>query len=86
MLILPIFSIKLYLIVFIGIKLIIDVSLIKYPFLARLLVLYSMTNKGMAISTGKFGVLIGFDSCQDGEVKQINREQVSVLICHQGGG
>jgi hypothetical protein len=36
-----------------------------------------MTNKGMAISTGKFGTLIGFDPCQDGEAKYINREQIS---------
>jgi hypothetical protein len=69
MLIFTIFSINLYLIVFIGIKFIIDVSLIKCSFLARLLVLYSITNKGIAISTGKFGVLIGFGSCQDGEAK-----------------
>jgi len=48
---------------------IIDVSLIKHSFLARLLHLHSMTNKGMAISTGSFGTLIGFDTCQDGEVK-----------------
>jgi hypothetical protein len=31
--------------------------------------LFNVTNKGMAISTGKFGTLIGFDTCQDGEVK-----------------
>jgi len=48
---------------------IIDVSLIKHSFLARLLLIYSMTKKGMAISTGKFGTLIGFDTCQDGEVE-----------------
>jgi hypothetical protein len=69
MLIFPIFSIKLYLIVFIGIKFIIDVSLIKHAILARLLHLHSMTNKGMAVSRGKFGTLIGFDTCQDSEVK-----------------
>jgi len=69
MLILPIFSTKLYHTVFTGIKMIIDVSLIKHSFLARLLHLHSMTNKGMAISTGSFGTLIGFDTCQDGEVK-----------------
>jgi hypothetical protein len=69
MLILPIFSTKHYLTVFTGIKLIIGVSLIKHSFLAYLLHLHSMTNKGMAISTGKFGTLIGFDTCHDGEVK-----------------
>jgi hypothetical protein len=69
MLILPILSIKLYLAEFTGIKLIIDMSLIKYSFLARLLHLHSMTNKGMAISTGKFRTQIVFDTCQDGEVK-----------------
>jgi hypothetical protein len=69
MLNLPIFPIKLYLTVFMGVKMIIDVSLIKHSFLARLLHLHSMTNKGMAISTGKFGTLIGFDTCQDGEIK-----------------
>jgi hypothetical protein len=36
-----------------------------------------MTNKGMAISTEKFGTLIGFNPCRDGEAKYINREQVS---------
>jgi hypothetical protein len=52
-----------------GIKLIIDVSLIKHSSLARLLHLYSMTNKGMAVSRVKFGTLIGFDTYQDTEVK-----------------
>ena len=75
--ILPIFSIKLYLIVFIGIKLIIDASLIKHAVLAGLLHLYSMINKGMAVYRGKFETLIGFDTCQDGEIKQTNREHVS---------
>ena len=69
MLILSIFSIKLYLTVFTGINLIIDVSLIKCSFLARLLHLHSVTNKEMSVSTGKFGTLIGFDTYQDGEVK-----------------
>jgi len=68
-LILSIFSIKLYLIVYIDIKLISDMFLIKHSFLARLLHLHGITNKGMTISTGKFGVLIGFDTCQEGEVK-----------------
>jgi hypothetical protein len=67
--ILSIFSIKLYLIVFVRVKLIIDVYLIKHSFLVRLLHLHSMTNKAMAVSRGKFGTLIGFDTCQDGEVK-----------------
>jgi hypothetical protein len=69
MLILPIVSTKPYLTVFTGIKVISDVSLTNCSFLARLLHLNSMSNKGMAISTGKFGTLIGFDTCQDGEVK-----------------
>ena len=69
MVIFPIFSIKLYLTVFTGIKLIIDVSLIKHSFLARLLHLHNVTNKGMMISTGKSGTQIGFDTYQDGEVK-----------------
>ena len=51
------------------IKIIGDGSLIKCSFLARLLHLIKITNKGMAISKGKFGTLIGFDTCQDGEVK-----------------
>jgi hypothetical protein len=69
MLILPIFSTKLYLTVFMGIKLIINVSLIKHSSLAGLLHLHSMTNKGMAVSRVKFGTLIGFDTYQDTEVK-----------------
>jgi hypothetical protein len=48
---------------------IIDVPLIKYSFLARLLHLHSITNKRMAVSRGKFGTLIGFNPCRDGEVK-----------------
>lgn len=64
MLTVTIFSIKLYLIVFIEIKLIIYVSLMKYFTLAGLLHLHSMTNNGMAVSRGKFGKLIGFDTYQ----------------------
>jgi hypothetical protein len=48
---------------------IIDVFLIKCSFLACLLHLHSITNEGLAVSTGKFGTLIGFDTCQDGEIK-----------------
>ena len=67
--ILPIFSVKLYLIVFIVINIFIDVSLIKWSFLARILHQHNVPNKGMVISNGKLGTLIGFDTCQDGKVK-----------------
>jgi len=35
-----------------------------------------MVIKGIVVSTGKFGILIDLDTHQDGEVRQINREQL----------
>jgi len=35
-----------------------------------------MVNRGVVVSTGKFGTLIGFDTHQEGEVKKTSKEQV----------
>ena len=45
-------------------------------FSVAILHLLSMVNKGMVVSTGKFGMLIDLDAHQEGEIKQINREQL----------
>jgi len=74
MLILPTSSTKLYLTVFTGIKLIIDVPLIKYSFLARLLLVPSISNKGMAVSRGKLGTLIGIETHKD--TGQISKTEI----------
>ena len=43
-----------------------------------------MINKGMVVSTGKFGTLIGLNAHQGGVVKKIGKEPV--VYCHQGRG
>lgn len=41
--------------------------------------------RGIVVSTGKFGTLIGFDAHQDGEIRKISKAQAVYWPATQGG-